>query len=126
MAYEPVRAPRLGHALLLRSGVCVRLRLVHFSDVRAIGELIARHAAPTEDLAAEGLVQFDPRRRYVVCAMALIDGVERLVGLGAIDLATRPPEPEVLIFDPEVGDELPRLLRQVLCAAAEATGARAA
>lgn len=116
----------MGHALLLGSGVCVRLRLVHFSDVRAIGELIAKHGPPADNLAAERLVQFDPRRRYVVCAMALIDGAERLVGLGAIDLASRPAEPEVLIFDPEVGDELPRLLGQVLCAAAEATGARAA
>ena len=37
---------------------------------------------------ADHLVQFDPRLRYVLCACALIDSSERLVGVGAIELAT--------------------------------------
>jgi hypothetical protein len=123
MAPDPTKSPRLGQILLLRSGVCVRLRLAHFSDIGAIAELIRRHGEPADDLRPERFVQFDPRRRYVVCALALIDGSERLVALGAIDLAGAPPEPDVLIADPEVDEELPRVLHQVLCAAAE-TSAR--
>ena len=121
MPVDPTKSPRLGQILLLRGGVCVRLRLAHFSDVGAIAELIRRHGGPADDLRAEGFVQFDPRHRYVVCALALIDGSERLVGLGAIDLARAPAEPDVLISDPVVGEELPRVLHQVLCAAAEAS-----
>ena len=121
MPIDPIKSPRLGQILLLRSGACVRLRLAHFSDIGAIAELIRRYGASGRDLSAEGFVQFDPRRRYVVCALALIDGAERLVGLGAIDLVAAPAEPEVLIFDPEVGEDLAGALNQVLCAAAEAT-----
>jgi hypothetical protein len=119
MAANTSRPARLGETLLLRSGVRVRLRLVHFSDLGAIAELIDGHG-PSGGPSAERLVQFDPRRRYVVCAMALIDGSERLVGLGAIELALGAAEPEVLIFDPYVGEELSVVLRDVLCAAAEA------
>ena len=98
----------------------MRLRLVHFSDMAAISELIRRHGGPAPDLWADRLVQFDPRRRYVVCAMALIDGAERLVGLAAIDLTSGAGEPEALIFDPAVGADLSDVLREVACAAAEA------
>lgn len=127
MAENTNRSPRLGQTLLLSNGVRVRLRLAHFSDAGAIGELIRGHAEPAIDLSAERLVQFDPRRRYVVCAMALIDGAERLVALGATDVAPGPCQPDLLIFDPEFGEELPDVLHGGLCAAAEATArARAA
>lgn len=127
MVDDLTRSPRLGQALMLRSGVCVRLRLAHFSDIPAIAELIQQHAAPTIDLTAERLVQFDPRRRYVVCAMALIEGSERLVGVGAIDLAPVLVPPDVLIFDPSIGEQLPQVLDGALRGVAEANArARAA
>jgi hypothetical protein len=99
----------------------VRLRLAHVSDVRTIAELIRREAAAPTELRAERLVQFDPHRRYVVCATALIDGSQRLVGLGAVDVSRGPCEPDVLIVDAEFGEELPEVLRGTLCAAAELT-----
>ena len=120
MATDLTRPPRLDQTLLLSSGHCVRLRLVHFSDLDPVADLIRRHGEPSGQLSAERLVQFDPRRRYVVCAMALIDGAERLVGLGTVDLVSGPGEPETLICEPDIGQELPDLLRQVLCAAAQA------
>jgi len=121
MAFDSAECPRLGQSLLLGSGVRVRLRLAHFSDVGAIAELIERHGESSANLPSERLVQFDPRRRYVVCARALIDGAERLAGLGAIDLVAPPGEPEMLICDPEFGEDLPRVLAGVLRAAAQAS-----
>jgi hypothetical protein len=99
----------------------VRLRLAHFSDVGAIAELNRRQRESVPDLRAERLVQFDPRRRYVVCAIALIDGAIALAGVGAIALAGEAAAPEVLICDPEFGQELCHVLREVLCAAARAS-----
>ncbi len=54
---------------------------------------------------ARRLVQFDPRRCYVVCACALIGSTERLVGVGAIGMTDDGVgEPDVMIVDPELSE----------------------
>lgn len=121
MAFDSAECPRLGQSVLLGNGVRVRLRLAHFSDLGAIAELIQCHGESLANLHPERLVQFDPRRRYVVCARALVDGTERLAGLGAIDLVAPPGEPEMLICDPEFGEDLPHVLARVLRGAAQAS-----
>ena len=109
----------MGHTLNLEDGERVRLRLARSSDARAIGDLLARQGTAFDDVDPRRLVEYDPRDRYVVCATALIDGGERLVGVGAIDLVRgAEPEPELLIS--ELGDELASLLRRALMRAAEA------
>ena len=109
----------MGHTLNLEGGQRVRLRLARSSDARAIGDLFARQGTAFDDVDPRRLVQYDPRERYVVCATALIDGGERLVGVGAIDLTPgAEPEPDLLIS--ELGDALASLLRRALMRAAEA------
>jgi hypothetical protein len=108
MASRFTPSPLLGQSFPLGDAISVRLRLVHFSDRRAIADLLARHGpgqAGEDDRLADGLVQFDPRRRYVLCACALIESSERLVGLGAIDLYGPPPvEPDLVVVDAELGE----------------------
>jgi hypothetical protein len=116
----------------------VRLRLARFSDWPTIAELFRRHGADGAEAGpqARRLIQFDPRRSYVVCACALIDSAERLVGVGSIDLTddgtgepdfvTLDPElPE--IADPQVGEALTGFIWGALAGAAQAAArARAA
>src|SRR5437016_451586 len=110
MAESWITGALMGHTFHLDSGTRVRLRLARSSDVRAIGDLLARNAGVPDDVGALELVQFDPRARYVVCAAALIDGREQLVGVGAIDLVSdEVAEPDLLVVDPEVGGALSRL-----------------
>jgi hypothetical protein len=73
-------------------------------------------------------VQFDPRRRCVICATALIDGAETLVGVGAIQLDTeRPAEPETLVATGEHAVDVAELLTGALIGrAVRAAQARAA
>lgn len=105
MASNFISGPLLGQTFPLSDDVRVRLRLAHFSDRPKIAALLARQpreGAPNEGLA-EQLVQFDPRRRYVLCACALIDGAERLVGVGAIDLDHHEvSDPDLMVIDSEV------------------------
>jgi hypothetical protein len=57
----------------------------------------------------------------VICATALIDGAETLVGVGARDLDG--DEPEVMIVDAEHADALSSLLGAALAARVTTTGA---
>jgi hypothetical protein len=85
---------RFGRFHRLENGLSVRLRLARSSDRRSIRELLERAGAGVEPI---GLVHFDPRRRVVVCATALLDGRETVVGVGSIALGA--PVPEVLVSD---------------------------
>ena len=66
----------------LSSGLPVRLRLARSSDRGRIRELLERSGAGVEPIS---LVHFDPRRRVVVCATALLDGQDTVVGVGSIE-----------------------------------------
>lgn len=108
----------LGRSYPLAEGLRVTLRMAHSSDARAIRRLLARRsggeAGPIE-LAR--LVRFDPRRQLVLCATALIDGGERLVGVGSIALernGAEPPQPELVAVDPEVAPSVASLLAGAL------------
>ena len=131
MVSRPAPSPLLGQTFPLADGVSVRLRLAHFSDWPAIAQLMTHESVDVSPGApdARRLVQFDPRRCYVLCACALIDSAERLVGVGAIDLtADGAGEPDLLIVDPElatttdpqVSEALTGLLWGALVGAAQA------
>ena len=138
MASSFTPGPLLGRTFPLAKGVGVRLRLAHFSDWPAIAELMTDQSAGIAQAAPEArrLVQFDPRRCYVVCACALIGSTERLVGVGAIEMtADGAGEPDVMIVDselaeitdPQVSEALTGLLWGALVGAAQAAArARAA
>jgi hypothetical protein len=99
---------------------------------------MTRQGTEVESATADArrLVQFDPRRCYVLCACALIGSTERLVAVGSIDLTPDSAgEPDALIVDPEmaeitdpqVSEALTGLLWGALVGAAQAAArARAA
>jgi len=106
--------------------VCLRLPRVRDRD--AVRELLARIGVAADELALVRLVNFDPRRRLVICATALIESAETIVGVGAIDLHVADPEPSLLLADPRA-DGLAPLLGDALVGRTRAlarTSARAA
>lgn len=88
----------------LPSGLQVRLRLTRSSDRRAISALLERTGAAIEPL---GLIRFDPRRQAVLCATALLDGRETVLGVGSIESGAA--RPDVVIAD-DRADEVRELL----------------
>lgn len=114
----------LGHVYELSDGTCVRLRLARGSDIQAVGKLLERDYLRT---SASGLLHYDPRREYVLCATALLDGRETLLGIGSIKLDGAATEPALLVINEQAGDEIRRLLAEALIGKATAsTRARAA
>lgn len=99
----------LSSAHRLAGGLRVRLRLPYTDDHRRVADLYARVGLPLDEMGARRLLRFDARDRYVVCAMAWVDGSDVLVGVGASE-----PDGRLLVADeitaPGVGD----LLRQAL------------
>ena len=101
--YELPRGPR----------VC--LRLARISDLAGIAELVSQAGAELDPLE---LVRRDPRRRVVLCAAALVDGAQRVVGVGAIDVSAS--EPDLLVVDEGITEGLTELLGGALAGRAEA------
>jgi hypothetical protein len=92
----------------LPGGTRVRLRVARARDEAPVTALVARAGAECSDLDIARLVRFDPRKRMVVCASALLDTTELVVGVGAIALDS--DRPELLVVDDGLGDELGELL----------------
>lgn len=109
----------LGHVYELDDGTCVRLRLARGSDIRALRELLERDS---QDLSVARLLHFDPRREYVLCATALLDRRETLLGIGAIKLDGEGTEPDLLVINDRAGEQLRSLLRDALIATASSVG----
>lgn len=113
----------LGHLYTLEDGARVHLRLARTSDAPAIRDLLDEAGIEATPLAVAELVHFDPRRRYVVCAAALVGSTERLRGIGAIELGTgEPPEPTLLVVLDPPGGALQHLLTEALAGAATVLG----
>jgi N-acetylglutamate synthase-like GNAT family acetyltransferase len=116
----------LDRTYVLADGHRVRVRLARSSDARAIRELAARRRLDIDPLDAARLVRFDPRRRLVISATALIDSHETFVGIAAADVdCSDPCELETLIFDERI-DGLGELLASAIAARARAICGRSA
>jgi hypothetical protein len=91
------------------------LRIVRRSDAVAIRALFERQGLDAGDLGVVRLVHFDPRSRYVLCVTGLIDGQERLLGVGAIEVGDREViEPDLLLVEGPQRQQLGRLLAHAL------------
>jgi hypothetical protein len=109
------RSALLGDSYPLRDGFRVRLRMARSSDAVPIRGLLDRVDFAAGDLELARLVQFDPRRRCVICATALIDATETLVGVGAIELDTDgQAEPDMLVVSEEHAEAVAELLTSAL------------
>ena len=120
------RSPLLGESYELGEDFRVRLRMARSSDLLPIRALLAsKHREPEAEVTA--LVQFDPRRRCVICASALIDSTETLIGVGLIELdGDDAAMPRVLIVDPRYPRVAELLTHALIARARQAARARAA
>lgn len=118
----------LGSSYELSDGTRVRLRLLAASDFERVRGLLKRAGHDDEaDLKAARLVRFDPRHRLVMCATALIDRNEELIGVGAIDLDDTPVfAPDTLVVAAEFIPAVRELLAGALVGRAEALARRRA
>jgi hypothetical protein len=114
----------LGRFYALPSGLRVRLRLAQSRDLRRIGPLLHLESRAGDPIEAAMLVRFDPRRRVVICATALIGGAETIVGVGALDVGA--DTPDALVVDPALSDGLLELLTDALRSRAAAINSRLA
>jgi hypothetical protein len=110
----------LGRTHRLENGLRVRLRLARSSDAPVIAELLEIVGVPAAELVRASLVRHDPRRRLVLCATALIDSTETLIGVGAIDLERGDAGPELLVLDPRFPGAVGELMSDVLIGRARA------
>jgi hypothetical protein len=122
MASSVDQTPLFTRSHALSRGPRVRLRLAQARDAQAIRALLRGRDHDAEQLDIARLVRFDPRRRVVICATALIGSVETIVGVGAIDFDAT--EPDVVHVDESLGDELADLVRRALVARAEEFSSR--
>jgi hypothetical protein len=110
----------------LPRGPRVCLRLARRRDLGGIADLYARQGIPVHQLSLARLVSFDLRNMLVVCATALVDSAETVLGVGAIEF-DRPDEPTLLVVDEAQTDGLSDLLADALVTHATALSeARAA
>jgi len=118
----------LARSYVLPRGPRVCLRLARVRDLPAIAQLLERQGIEPDELELARLVRFDPRRRVVICAAALVGCTETIVGIGAIELGNVPSgQPDQLVVDSHLTDGLDELLTRALIGRARAlAGARAA
>lgn len=107
------------HALPGGPRVC--LRLVRGRDAAGVRALYARHGTPLSELELARLVTLDLATQLVLCATALIDSAETVVGVGAIELEDGGRlAPSLVVVDEELADGLDALLVGALVAHADA------
>ncbi len=116
-------------ALLARSYVLTRgprvcLRLSRSRDRDGLRRLFERQRRAPDELELARLTRFDPRRRLVICATALIGSAETVVGVGAIELADGnlgdASGPELVVVDEAATEGLGELLSEALLGRAQA------
>jgi hypothetical protein len=113
--------PAVGRSYQLDDGPRVRLRMVGPRDAAAISSLLERQGLEVDELELARLLRFDPRRRAVICASALIGPTETIVALGAIDLDAQ--SPDMVIADAAAGEGLRELVANALTSRARAHAA---
>ena len=96
----------------LPDGRRVRLRLARARDEESLRGLLRRSRSNHDGMEPERLARFDPRSAVVICATALVDSAQEVVGVGAADLNGADP-PDVVV-DEEQDGALGELLRQAL------------
>ena len=102
------------------------LRLARRRDLAAVSELYERVGIPVPQLALARLVSFELLSQLVLCATALVDSTEMVLGIGAIELQ-RPDEPTLVGVDDDRTEGVGELLTAALVSHATALAeARAA
>jgi hypothetical protein len=120
MFHPDVSRSMFGRSHRLAGGLRVRVRLARPGDRPLVADLLERLGFQPSHSQLLDVMRFDPHRRAVVCATALVGGTERVVGFGAVDLQSA-GAPATVVAEPEHGRELVGLLRGGLRARAQLT-----
>jgi hypothetical protein len=110
----------LARSYVLPGGMRVTLRLARVRDLRGIEDLFAREGHGLSRLELERLLRSHPRQRLLLCATALIDGTETVVGFGSIDLDPVGIGATLIVTDTEQAPGVAALLEEALRGRAEA------
>lgn len=114
VAMERLRNPTVfSRTHRLDNGLRVRLRLARPGDEGPLAVLLARLGYDPSESELLDLVRFDPHRRAVICATALIGGRDRVLGFAAADLGADARSATVVV-DPEHARGVSRLLRSAI------------
>ncbi len=98
-----------GHSFALPRGPRVRLRLAQVRDVGAVTELLGGDLSAVE---VARIIKENPRRQIAVCATALIDLRETVVGFASMEVGG--PHPAILAVDEALTDGLAELMTEAL------------
>ncbi len=101
------------------------LRLARGRDLAPLGELLRRQGIDPDELDLARLVRFDPLRRLVICATALVGSAESVVGVGALNLGAdvgggESPVPSLVVVDQGMTEGLAELISEALVGRAQA------
>ena len=110
----------LARSYVLSGGPRVVLRLARIRDLSAIEALFAREGHGLTGLELARLLRSHPREQLLLCATALIDGSDTVVGFGVIGLDRDTIFPTLLVTDTERAPGLQSLLGEALLGRAEA------
>lgn len=111
----------MARSYALPRGPRVCLRLIRLRDLRGLERLFERQGLVPDQLELARLVRADPRKQVVICATALIDSGEAIVGVGAIGAdRAADREPSLLLADEQVTEGLAPLLAEALVGRAQA------
>lgn len=117
----------MARSYALARGPRVCLRLARVRDLAGIEDLLMRHGVFPSQFELARLVRADPRQRIVICGLALVGGVEQVVGVGALDLdGDSLAEPSPLVVDDELTSGLDQLLHDALVGRARLVAGRRA
>lgn len=111
----------VGHAATLSDGTPLAMRRVRLRDLDALRCIAARAGVVCEEFELARLVRSDPGERLLLCATAVRDGNETVLGVGVIELSGVTTMPSLILVDPAYGRPLAVLLAEALL-----DGARAA
>lgn len=104
----------LARSFALPRGPRVCLRLARIRDRVGVEALLEARGVAAGSVQIATLLRSAPRERVVICATALIDGEERIVGIGATDVDADPAPPLLLVVDELVTEGLAELIAAAL------------
>ena len=102
------------HAPALADGTHVAMRRVRLRDLDALRSIAARAGIVCEEFELARLVRSDPGERLVLCATAVRESAETVLGVGVIELLGSATMPSLILVDPACGRPLAVLLAEAL------------
>ncbi len=104
----------------LPDGTLISMRRVRLRDLDALRSLAAHAGVLCEEFELARLVRSDPAERLVLCATALVESTETVVGIGVIELGASATMPSLILVEPAHGRPLAALLAEELVEQARA------